>query len=209
MARHGKGGCTSKRKKGGCVARTPVSTSPAGGYSALLDVHSAQAHYMLFPLGEWHPRHWGAFQAGLSTRCFTTRSQLNLSFLRCHVTKCDCTVGQDYQSKSYGLFISIKKNITLQELHYQCHVMVANISWVEISGFKMSYLDITLYQRYLTLIVMFNELLLSVEKPAYHASQVWSQWDQGDKDWICEEKKDNSKLQIWRNIENENIIWQK
>ena len=77
--RHGKGGCTSKRKKGGCVARTPVSTSPAGGYSALLDVHSAQTHYMLFPLGEWHPRHWGAFQAGLSTRCFTTRSQLNLA----------------------------------------------------------------------------------------------------------------------------------
>ena len=56
--RHGKGGCTSKRKKGGCVARTPVSTSPAGGYSALLDVHSAQAHYMLFPLGEvTPPRH--------------------------------------------------------------------------------------------------------------------------------------------------------
>ena len=49
------------------------------GYSALLDVHSAQTHYMLFPLGEWHPRHWGAFQAGLSTRCFTTRSQLNLA----------------------------------------------------------------------------------------------------------------------------------
>ena len=161
-----------------------------------------------FLWGRWHPRHRGAFQAGLSTRCFTTRSQLNLAaFAAMWLMWLHCRPRLPIEI--LWTFYQHYTNITLLELYYQCHVMVANISWVEISGFKMSYLDITLYQRYLTLIVMFNELLLSVEKPAYHASQVWSQWDQGDKDWICEEKTDNSKLQIRRNIENENIMRQK
>ena len=35
------------------------------GYSALLDVHSAQAHYMLFPLGEVTPQ---------ASRCFPGRA---------------------------------------------------------------------------------------------------------------------------------------
>ena len=106
-------------------------------------------------------------------------------------------------------FLSALKKIS----HYRSCIINAMWWWQTFHELRYlvlkCHMDITLYQRYLTLIVMFNELLLSVEKPAYHASQVWSQWDQGDKDKICEENKDNSKLQIWRNIENENIIWQK
>ena len=52
--RHGKGGCTSKRKKGGCVARTPVSTSPAARLlcTARCTLSSSTLHALSFGGGD-------------------------------------------------------------------------------------------------------------------------------------------------------------
>ena len=63
--RHGKGGCTSKRKKGGCVARTPVSTSPAARLlcTARCTLSSSTLHALSF--GEVTPQ---------ALRCFPGRA---------------------------------------------------------------------------------------------------------------------------------------
>ena len=167
------GGKVERRRL--CLEKRPVSMSPAAEstlqcytpilYSAVnFKHHYCCLHYMFFPLGgrlggdtlAW--QHAGAFQAELSTRCFlpskaspATRSRIWASLY--HVNPVNPVV-MIFQLGSFLCNFEKEKRMICQSQHV---------------------VDALRRKKMQT----FYVLMLSVEKPDQHASQVRSHWSQG------------------------------